>query len=332
MVRTARLALADMRAAQTQQMREELHGGAFYGAGMVGGGATPSMGLSQFRGGAMRGCGKHCRGCEECCDESSSDEDEMNGGSLASALGKALGLGARASTLAARLAQSRAAMSSALALRPSTTGLKGLSGVGASRSLAARLAIKAPTSTTLTVRNPGTLGPVRPAAPVAPVAPAALGSSAAARTVSARLAAMGITPARVLAALAAGVALGSLVDYFTNNDDSGYYDETAGTGPRVGPGVGPIGPIGPGGPGGVDGLTPEEEYSYLKTGNIPYRYLEGSLGTSRRGGRSMKAKEPKAPSKSDGRSARAAIVRQVMREQGLSLPAASKYVKENGLY
>jgi len=31
-------------------------------------------------------------------------------------------------------------------------------------------------------------------------------------------------------------------------------------------------------------------------------------------------------------SARGAIVKKVMAEQGLSLPQASKYVKENGLY
>jgi hypothetical protein len=34
----------------------------------------------------------------------------------------------------------------------------------------------------------------------------------------------------------------------------------------------------------------------------------------------------------DGRRERAAIVGRVMKEQGLSLPMASKYVKENGLY
>ena len=33
-----------------------------------------------------------------------------------------------------------------------------------------------------------------------------------------------------------------------------------------------------------------------------------------------------------GSNPRAEIVKQVMREQGLSLPAASKFVKENGLY
>jgi hypothetical protein len=34
----------------------------------------------------------------------------------------------------------------------------------------------------------------------------------------------------------------------------------------------------------------------------------------------------------DGRSARAAVVREVMREMGMSLPEASRYVKQNGLY
>jgi hypothetical protein len=36
--------------------------------------------------------------------------------------------------------------------------------------------------------------------------------------------------------------------------------------------------------------------------------------------------------RSDGRSARAAIVRKVMQEQGLKLIDASRYVKEHGLY
>ena len=34
----------------------------------------------------------------------------------------------------------------------------------------------------------------------------------------------------------------------------------------------------------------------------------------------------------DGRSARAQIVREVMMKHGMSLPEASKYVKVNGLY
>jgi hypothetical protein len=36
--------------------------------------------------------------------------------------------------------------------------------------------------------------------------------------------------------------------------------------------------------------------------------------------------------KADGRSARAAVVRKVMREMGVSMIEASKYVKANNLY
>jgi hypothetical protein len=47
----------------------------------------------------------------------------------------------------------------------------------------------------------------------------------------------------------------------------------------------------------------------------------------------MMGKGRRAPAgPSDGRRARAAIVKQVMAEQGLSMPQASKYVKDNGLY
>jgi len=355
MARAARLALADMRATQKEQMREEMHGGAFHGAGMVGGGGVPSMGLSQFRGGAKRGCGKHCRGCAKCCggnscrgcemcmdDESSSDEEEMHGGAWYSSALNALGLGARgsaAAAAAARLAASRAATTTTLALRPASN-LSSLSGIGASRSLASRLGALRP-STALTVRAPGSSAAV----PYNPEAAAyRLGTSAPARTMASRLAAMGITPARVAMALAAGVGIAGLASYFGDQSDSGYYDEGVGSGPRGpggpgGPSVPPIqppggpgGPGGPSGPSGLPGMTPEEEDFFLRTGNVPYRYLEGSLGQKKRGGRSMREPERSAPSKSDGRSKRAAIVRKVMSEKGLSLPAASKYVKDNGLY
>ena len=49
-----------------------------------------------------------------------------------------------------------------------------------------------------------------------------------------------------------------------------------------------------------------------------------------RGGKKMK-KAPKAKA-SNGRSARAMLVKKVMKEQGLSLPQASKYVKEKKLF
>jgi hypothetical protein len=77
-------------------------------------------------------------------------------------------------------------------------------------------------------------------------------------------------------------------------------------------------------------MSAREANMYLKTGNVPKRFLVGSVAqnletAAREGsGRPMK--------RADGRSARAAVVRQVMAQYGMSLPAASKYVKENGLY
>jgi hypothetical protein len=263
----------------------------------------------------------------------------------------------------------------------------------ANANIASRLAyLNSPASRALALRTPGTIKPYNPAE-----AAYRLGSTTTARTIASRLAAAGITPARVAAALAAGVALTGLLGYFgVFDDDSGYYDETPGTGPiTVRP---PIGPGGPGGPGGtgpgtggtggigpdgepLPGMTAEEEDFYLRTGNIPYRFLEGSLGRKRGSGlvafqsqmspnsflnRMPSRKTPmmtvratrrvgsgrpmgqappertpyvlkKVASKifegvKDGRQARAAIVKKVMQEQGLSLPMASKYVKDNGLY
>lgn len=50
------------------------------------------------------------------------------------------------------------------------------------------------------------------------------------------------------------------------------------------------------------------------------------------GGRIKKGKAPKGKGQSDGRAKRAAIVKQVMKEQGLKMIEASKYVKANNLY
>jgi hypothetical protein len=56
---------------------------------------------------------------------------------------------------------------------------------------------------------------------------------------------------------------------------------------------------------------------YLASGNLPASYFDKK---KKKGG------AKKAP------SGRHAIVSKVMREHGMSLPAASKYVKEHGLY
>ena len=326
MAREARLAMADMRALQKESKRQEMHGGAFHGAGVcVGGGGVPSMGVSQFRGGARRRRKHH---------ESSSEnsEEEMHGGAWYSNLGRVFG--STAARVGAQEASAAERASTALALR-GTSSVVPYSAAAASESLAARLAaLNTPASRALALRAPGTIKPYNPAE-----AAFRLGSTAPTQTMAARLAAMGITPARAAAALAAGVAIGSLADYFANeahaqSGDAGYYE------PPPGPaGPGPRRPGGPGGPGGpiIDDGTPQprpmtksETSSYLKTGNIPRRFLIGSIAQNQQ--EAAMEGMGKAHRGSDGRSARAAVVRKVMAEHGMSLPAASKYVKEHGLY
>jgi hypothetical protein len=146
---------------------------------------------------------------------------------------------------------------------------------------------------------------------------------------------MGVTPARVAAALAAGVAIGSLADYFANeanasSGDSEYYEPPEGFVDMPGPGPGgPIVDTGIPKPG-YKPMTKAETSSYLKTGNIPRRFLVGSIEQNLQ--EAAMEGMGRAKRGNDGRSARAAVVRKVMAEQGMSLPAASRYVKEHGLY
>jgi hypothetical protein len=145
------------------------------------------------------------------------------------------------------------------------------------------------------------------------------------------------TRATILAGLAAtGIALGlsgaALDEYIRDQANSE-------AGPDGGPALEPYGPSGPSGgpdfqpPEGDDGydgedgtglepipsgLTRPELAWYLQTGNLPASAY------------SKKAK--KGSGKSDGRSARAAVVRKVMREKGVSMIEASKYVKAHNLY
>jgi hypothetical protein len=142
---------------------------------------------------------------------------------------------------------------------------------------------------------------------------------ATASTTASRLAALGVTAAAVAAAIGLGFGINDLVNYFEAgaNPDTG-----APPGGTYVPPVGPVGPVGPVipdepyGPGG-DGYGEERPW-WSYTQNLTAKDLRG------RGRRSS--------GRSDGRTARAAIVRQVMQEHGLGLIEASKYVKENGLY
>jgi len=64
------------------------------------------------------------------------------------------------------------------------------------------------------------------------------------------------------------------------------------------------------------------------------RRYGGRMGERQRfGGRTVYASSVSSTRRQGGKkSERGEIVKRVMREQGLSLPQASKYVKEHGLY
>jgi len=329
--------MADMRAIEEQINRQQMHGGQFYGAGMVGAGATPSMGVSQFRGGASSKC-PECRRKRCVCEESSSDED-MEGGAWYSGLVGAVGDVASAAARAVR------GVRGAVPRITSSTELVPYNPVQAAFTANSgfRNAIlgNAFGSRALVTRTTGALKPYNAAEAAARIR-AAQAAGETSQTVAARLARMGITPARVAAALAIGIPAITLATYFGeidgNDGDSGFYYPDAGPSTAPGGPEGPSGPGGPGGPGGPSGpggpiidVAPPPMYPSepgrrrgrlatgegVATGNLANEYF----AAQRRG-----AGMPRRT------NARAALVGKVMREKGLSLPAASRYVKEHGLY
>jgi hypothetical protein len=325
MARAARAQLADMRAMEEQTFRQQMHGGQFYGAGMVGAGATPSMGLSQFRGGGGK-C-PDCRRKRCVCDDSSSDEDMEGGAGLSGILGS---IGDAAAAAVRGLRNIRGVRTPVVprptsnALVPYNPGQAAFTSNSAFRNYALNRIFNRP-STALATRTPGVMKPYSPEEAAARIR-AAQAAGETNESVAARLARMGITPARVKAALALGIPAIALAIYFAEIDgdggDAGYYDPgTGGPGGPGGPGPGGPGPGGPGGPGGTGGPRgPRGRRATgegVATGNLADQYYAAQM---------MGAGRPRRT------NARAEIVRKVMREQGLSLPAASKYVKENGLY
>lgn len=341
MARLARKQLADQRAMEEESLRLSLHGGSKY----VGRGATPSMGLSQFRGGAVytkadakrdseiKRLMKKLRGgaceCEE--DSSSEEEDEMTGG--------------------------RSFIS-----RLPTAGL--------SRG---RPIVRAPTLPTITrppISRPYTEIPSFPKPNLYPgrqfVGPRLVNPP---RGVTTAVNKLGLEQGRraktvfnaanakrIAALLSAGVPFAMLGAYLGDmggdGGGGGFYDDYAGDDG----GGGPSGPSGPdtdgdgipddvdpddnndgipdaggdggGGDGGLpadiaDQLTRTELAFYLQSGNLPNRFYQ----QAKRGkGREKKEKQKRKP------SARNEVVKQVMRERGCSLPEASKIVKAEGLY
>jgi len=349
-----------------------MHGGQFYGAGMVGAGATPSMGLSQFRGGASHKC-PNCRRKRCMCEESSSDED-MEGGAWYSGI-----LGAVGDAATGAIRGVRGAIRPRVVAPPVATGTaivpfnrfqSAFTTNSGFRNFVLRDAFGRP-ATTLATRTPGTIKPYSAAEAAARVRAAeALGETNAG--VASRLSRMGVTPARVAAALAIGIPTLALAIYFGELDgtDPGYYDPGAGEptsgpsgpggpdGPQIpdGPGgPGGDGPYGPGGPGRRRRATGEgvatgnlaDEYYAAQRLGAGYRtaaIVTGRRSGTTRGGRTPQIKRPPPNPRGQfipppnplagGRRMhpRATIVARVMREQGLSLPEASKYVKDNGLY
>jgi len=145
-----------------------------------------------------------------------------------------------------------------------------------------------------------------------------------ASAISSRLRLAGVTAAAVAAAIGLGFGMNELIDYFASGADpntgappGGDYTPPGevipdgpdfGPGPSPGPGPGP----GPGPSPGGDGYGEERPW---------WSYTQN-----------LTAKDLRGRGRSDGRSARAAIVRQVMNEHGLTMTQASSYVKQNGLY
>ena len=398
MARTARKQLADMRAMEEEDMRMTMHGSGkhFYGAG-----ATPSMGLSQFRGGGTKKgmTRKTARKAYEDEETEDSEMEDMEGGQIGS-------LAARLASRFIPRATSTAIvprLTARVSARPTSTALIPLGPLGRP---VARPALSA--------RQYGRMFQQRPTSSIFARGPTAAISRAATR--------FGPTAARLGAYGATLGAVGSyLGDQFNETGDAGYFDDYAGEeygDEFVPPTTGDFAPEGtpliPAEGAIPEGLTPDELAWYLQSGNLPMRYAEAQSKRQRRGKGKLKiihegsgrmedmvekvkkqvaaedakrrkeeaekkmkgrklpeyierilnpnppkkyehlesrmyeeAKKRMAPAASKLReavaekakkgagkkvSARAEIVRKVMRERGVSLPQASKIVKEEGLY
>lgn len=353
MARAARFALADARAMEQESMRSQLHGGAFYGAGMT----------LKEKSDSECDCPGSCS-CREPCGGAV-------GGNLASLVsrvgrfvsGVSTGVAGVANAGSAAAATARAAaLTAARAAAAARTGA--LTGAPSN----ALVVLGSAGYPLATPRMPLSFyqGLARPAG--------ATGTTVRSGTVAQRLTAMGVTPARVAQALAAGVAAGGLLAYFEGMKSQqpggmGNFDIFPPLGPATTPpqpppsqppGPSTLGPSIPApgtGTGGVPGLPGlpglpgrgrgtkaqrAQLAAFLQSGNLPERYLigteadklalavsEGLIGSGMKvGGKTMRP-QPSA-SKPDGRSVRAQLVKSIMAKHGLSLPQASKYLKEYG--
>lgn len=357
MARAARFALADARAMEQESMRSQLHGGAFYGAGMT----LKEESDSECDCGAMA---PNSCSCRESCGGS------RCGGNLASLV---RGIGRFGSTISSGAA-GIANAGSAAAAAARTAALASARAAAAART-GALTGARAPSSALVVLGPAGRplATPRMPASFYQGLARPATGATVKSGTVAQRLTAMGVTPARVAQALAAGVAAGGLLAYFESMKSQqpggmGNFDIFPPLGPATTPtqppptqppgpstlgpsipapgtGTGTGGPTVPGLPGRGRGTKAQRAQlaAILRSGNLPERYLvgteadklalamsEGLIGSGIKvGGKTMRLPQPSA-SKPDGRSVRAQMVKEIMAKHGLSLPQASKYLKENG--
>ena len=294
MARLARKQMADLRAMEEESRRNELHGGA---KKFVGCGATPSMGLSQYRGGAM--CGGDMEGA------------------------------GRFQFRVPRITAPRPT-STALALRPSLTSRTGaMVPLGALGRPVARPSM--PASFYSNLGRSGTSASARAATTARP--------SLLSRASSA------LTAANLAKAAALGIPLGMLGAYLADqggdSGEGGYYDDYESGGP-----LDPTAPAGPMPPFAPTVPTDAGDFVDLDGDGIPdsviprgrsgrstdFQFRSGNVEFAPRRGAGQLTIHHGGARKPDGRTARAAIVRQVMAERGVSLPQASRIVKEEGLY
>jgi hypothetical protein len=270
--RRQRQELANLRAMEEEEERLYMHGA----------GATPSMGLSQFRGGAKKS-GRRRRRAQYY-------DEEMEGGFL----GALAGLAARAlPSLISRVAPAVSRVIPGLAARAAPAVSR------ASTAIVPFVSRAAPSITSIVPRATGAISRFVPSS-VRSVVPAVQRAVA---PVASRLGSVGINAtnlgrAATLASIAVPAAqyLRSRPSTTATGADSQFYDENGGL------------------PGGMPAPAPAPTTSRRRAvGPVITDQIVGS-------------------GRGDGRSARAAIVRDVMRQTGMSLPEASSYVKQNGLY
>lgn len=332
MARQERRNLADMRAIEEQSLRATLHGGgpsSAYGGRMVGAGATPSMGLSQFRGGGtkkgqMRRTARRAYEDEDTDteEEEEMDDEEMEGG----VIGLAARLAAAAKKAADALAKARVAAARA-------TEKAKAAAENAKRAAQGRTTKVAPSSGQ--APRPAPAAPAAPKpAPAAPSAPRVrnpekvIGGPRVSRPVGSTRQRLGTIASRVGTAANIGVPAYMLYDYLTQPEvDLGVFDTVGDTGEGEGEGVdvGDFGADGEQGRGDEEqfdtgaspdvtddgrrvrgqqrtpripaGMTPAEYNFYLQTGNFPALGLRTGSGmlTIQHGGRAAPAPMLKAP-------------------------------------